>query len=271
MKKISLFLFLVWSLSSCDNDIERKLSTDLQIEGTGIFNVSTVYEESLYFLMLTIEDYRLAHQDSIELPGCPEISINTELNEVVLTFTSNTDCSSQKLKRSGSLKINFTRTNTFESRRILSYENYKVKDLAIQGTRTVLSSRGGLPNSFVETFEQIRITNPRGSSSRISGNITHQLQLINRQLTGFTSSGQLTGINTAGRTLTMQSISPRRYTIECLKEGYHIAPQGVERWSVSRGESNSPVIHTLNFELVDTCQSRVSMSLSDGRVLIFNE
>lgn len=271
MKKISLFLILLWSLSSCDNDIERTLSTDLQIEGTGIFNVSTVYEESLYYLMLTIDDYRLAQQDSTQLPGCPSVSINAELDEVVLTFASNTDCGSQKIERSGSLKINFVRTNTFESRRVMSYENYKVKDLDIQGTRTVLSSRGGIPNSLVETFEQIRITNPRGSSSRISGNITHQLQLINRQLIGFNSSGQLTGINTAGRTLTMQTSSPRRYTLECLKQGHHVATQGTERWSVSRGESSSPVVHTLSFELVDTCQGRVSMNLSDGRVLIFNE
>lgn len=270
MKKFSALLVGLLTIWACDSDVDRTLSTDLQVEATELFNISLAFEESLYFAMLTLEDYRVAKRDSLLLPGCPTLSVDLETSQVKLTFETNPTCDSKKLDRKGTIVIDFSRNTPTESRRILSYDQYSFKNLTLNGDRTFLTTRNGSPNSIQESFESIQLTNARGSSSRISGTFSHQLQLNNRQLLGFTSTGQLTGINTVGRNFVMEQTTPRQYSVSCLQAGHILSQQGVERWTISRGQNSPAVNHNLVFEFVETCVGRVNVALSDGRVLVFS-
>lgn len=270
MKKLSILLVGLITFWACDSDVERRLSTDLQVEGTELFNISLAFEESLYFALLTLEDYRVAQRDSLSLPGCPKLTVDLEASQVQLTFEANPACESRKLDRKGTIVIDFVRNTLTESRKVLSYENYSFKNLTLNGERTFLTARNGSPNSIMENFESVQLTNARGSSSRISGTFSHQLQLSNRQLIGFTSIGQLTGINTVGRNFSMEQTTPRQYSVSCLRAGHILSQQGVERWTISRGQNSPAVNHTMVFEFVETCVGRANLALSDGRVLVFS-
>ena len=79
MKK-SVFFLLLLGLGSCFGDIEKDISTDLQFEGNEIFNISFSLEESLFFPFQTIEYFRVA--ESLEIPGCPDVSIDENLKKV---------------------------------------------------------------------------------------------------------------------------------------------------------------------------------------------
>jgi hypothetical protein len=269
MKNYGIIICLFGLLFSCDTETDRRLSTDLQVEGTEIFNISMAIEESFYYGLLTFDDYRNALRDSIALPGCPTIAVDLDLSQVHLSFESNPACSSQQLVRTGSLYITFVRNTASESLRVMRYADYKIKSLELTGERTFSVTRGGTPNTVQESFERVRIMNSKGSSARISGNFAHQLQLINRQVVGYTSVGQLTGTNIAGRRLTMEQTTPRQYLVDCIQQGAILARQGAERWSVARGQRNT-VQSTLVYETVEGCQSKANVSLPDGRVLVFS-
>ncbi|UJP65018.1 hypothetical protein [Mongoliitalea daihaiensis] len=269
MKKFITLAFVALFCLACDSETERTLSTDLQVEGTEVFNISLAFEESLYFGLLSLDDYRIAERDSISLPGCPILSVDNDSSQVRLTFQANPACDSQKLERNGSILINFSRNTSTESIRTLIYDDYSIKGIHLDGDRSFTVVRNGSPASIQESFTNLRMTNPRGSTTRISGNFSHQLQLSNRQLIGFTSTGQLSGINIAGREFTMQQTSPRQYLTTCLLQGNLLAQQGVERWSISRGQNKNAVQHTLTFSLSSNCETNANLSLSDGRSLSF--
>lgn len=269
MKNYGIILCLLGLLFSCDTETDRRLSTDLRVEATEIFNISMAYEESIYFGLLTLDDYRNALRDRISLPGCPVITIDNDLSKVDLSFGPNTACNSQKLPRTGTLSITFIRNTSTESIRVMRYSDYKIKNFELEGERTFSVTRGGAPNTVQESFERIRIINAKGSSTRISGNFAHQLQLSNRQVIGYTTVGQMNGTNVAGRSLTMTQSTPRQYLVNCIQQGAILATQGTERWTIARGQGNA-VLSTLMYEAVEGCQSKANISLEDGRILVFN-
>ena len=87
------FLYLAILLSSfgCQDDADKVISTDLPAEANQMFEISTAWSESLYFSLLTFEEY--ASMDStFILPGCPIVSVETEGRKVTLEFLASTEC-----------------------------------------------------------------------------------------------------------------------------------------------------------------------------------
>jgi hypothetical protein len=262
-------LILVW-ISSCTGDVDRVITTDLQAEGNEIFRVSLALEESLIFAFKTLEDYRKA--DTLSIPGCPEILVNESERKVTLEFSSQRQCpNSPSLVRSGKINLQFISTNVLESTIRMEYENYKVRGYTIEGKRDFKQIRSLInPNRRTESFEDILIINEKESSTRLKGEFVYNLVFENQQLKEFTSSGSLEGRNITGRPIKMTQTSPKRYEVLCINSGLVVPGQGIETWQIFRNETQS-VSHNVIYEKESECKNKATITLQDGRIMVFRQ
>ncbi|WP_373522343.1 hypothetical protein [Aquiflexum sp.] len=263
-------LYILVFISSCAGDVDKVITTDLQAEGNEIFRVSLALEESLFFAFRTFEDFKKT--DTIPLPGCPEIMVNEVEKKVTLQFSAQSQCTTNhNLSRSGKINIKYITTNVLETVTRLEYEDYKVKGYAIEGTRDFKQIRSLLnPNRRTESFEDILIINETGSSTRLKGEAVHNLVFENQILKEFTSSGSLEGRNITGRPIKMIQTSPKRYNASCLDSGFVMPSQGVENWQIFRNETQS-VSHNVIYEQETDCINKATITLQDGRVMVFRQ
>ena len=268
MKKLIFLFFLASILVSCSNDVERAITTDLQVEGRELFRTSLALEEGLRYAFYSFEEYHQALTDT--LPGCPLIEISEFEQKVKLTFSNDPNCPSQKVRRTGVINLDFFSFNLRDRRVLLRYEDYQVNDFKIQGERVFDSfSNGDNQNSWMESFEDLVILDQFDNSTKITGNYEHQLLKVDNRIQSFTSSGNLSGRNLTGRPLRMTQIAPRQYVINCLDEGFVIARAGEEVWEIFRTSDRS-LAHRLTLSIEDICNTKVAIQLSDGRLLSFS-
>lgn len=270
MNKFWYPLYFLALFSSCTGDIDSVITTDLQAEGNEIFRVSLALEESLFFAFKTMEDFKKI--DTIPLPGCPEIIVNEVEKKVTLDFSDQSSCASNhNLSRSGKINIEYITTNVLESITRLEYEDYKVKGNSIEGTRDFKQIRSLInPNRRTESFEDILIINESGSSTRLRGEVVHNLVFENQALKEFTSSGSLEGRNITGRPIKMTQTNPKRYNASCLDSGFVMPSQGVENWQIFRNETQA-VSHNVVYEKETDCVNKATITLQDGRVMVFRQ
>jgi hypothetical protein len=268
MNKIYLFLLFAVILSSCNGDIDKEISTDLQFEGNEIFDISLSLQESLYFPFQTIDYYRMA--DSLSIPGCPSVTIDELSRKVTLEFTVKKECvNSLYIPRSGKIHLQYITNTVLESTVSIEYENYIVKGMRIEGKREFKRANSLLnPNRRTETFQDLFIINENNSSSRIDGNITHQLVIQNGILSGFSSTGEIEGRNIAGRPIKMSQTIPKNYNISCIQSGFIMPSQGSEEWQIFRNETQATK-HKLVYTLEDQCNAIATVTLEDGRLMVF--
>ncbi|PSL01488.1 hypothetical protein [Cecembia rubra] len=265
------FLLLALSVlvfSSCNTDIEKNISTDLQVEGREIFDISLGLEEAYFFAFQTLDFYRTVLPDS--LPSCPKVTINEAERKVTLTFDKSSNCSTgKKLQRNGKIHLQYINTNALESITRLEYETYEVRKIKLEGRRDFKQIRSLTnPNRRTEDFEDLLVIDEFESSSKISGNYEFQLSFLNGKLAGFESSGNLEGRNITGRPIVMEPIANKRYLTECINQGIVLPIQGSERWKIFRNATSS-TNHSLNYENESGCQIKAKVTLFDGRILIF--
>lgn len=267
MKK-SVFFLLLLGLGSCFGDIEKDISTDLQFEGNEIFNISFSLEESLFFPFQTIEYFRVA--ESLEIPGCPDVSIDENLKKVTLDFSVKKECvNNLYVPRVGKIHLQYISNSILESVVRLDYENYSVRGIKIEGSREFKRANILLnPNRRAESFQNLLIINKNNSSSKIDGDYTHQLVLTNGLLTEFSSSGAIEGRNIAGRPIKMNQTVAKNYKINCINSGLLLPGQGSENWEIFRNETQA-TNHRLVYSLVDPCNSSATITLEDGRLMVF--
>jgi hypothetical protein len=267
MKK-SVFFLLLLVLGSCFGDIEKDISTDLQFEGNEIFNISFSLEESLFFPFQTIEYFRVA--ESLEIPGCPDVSIDENLKKVTLDFSVKKECvNNLYVPRVGKIHLQYISNSILESVVRLDYENYSVRGIKIEGSREFKRANILLnPNRRAESFQNLLIINKNNSSSKIDGDYTHQLVLTNGLLTEFSSSGAIEGRNIAGRPIKMNQTVAKNYKINCINSGLLLPGQGSENWGIFRNETQA-TNHRLVYSLVDPCNSSATITLEDGRLMVF--
>ncbi|ERM84447.1 hypothetical protein P872_25155 [Rhodonellum psychrophilum GCM71 = DSM 17998] len=281
MLKYILFLLLLVSATACSNDIDRNITTDLQVEGKEIFNVSLALEEPLYYAFLTLDQYRTAKNDTLKsndslpkvpiVPGCPLIGIDETLKLVTLTFSKQVDCSSQKLKRVGKITLQFLSPNVLESNVLMVYDQYSIGTTKIEGTRVFKQTRGVFPQSRrTELFEDMLIIDEFGSSTKISGSFGHQLSFQNGTLLEYKTSGNLEGRNLTGRKIKMTQTNPRIYKTNCVKQGIVLASEGLENWEIFRTPTQS-LRHNLEYQQEGACEPKAVIALSDGRTLVFRQ
>lgn len=242
----------------------------MEVEGVEMFRISQAWEESLFFAFQSFEFYQILG-DSL-LPGCPEVSINEVEREVSLTFSSSRECVlGVELPRSGTIKLSYQGQNFIGQILTISYSNYKVKGIEIEGTREFVRVNSGLIlNRRVENFSDLIIIDENGSSSRLSGTFSHRFNLEDGKVMSFTSSGNIMGRNITGRNISMEQSSSRQYQMSCLSIGKPMPVSGEEIWSISRYPDRQ-VNHKMFFEQGQDCQSTARVNLQDGRNLTFSQ
>jgi hypothetical protein len=263
-------VFLIFT-ASCSGDIDRVISTDLLVEGNEIFGISLALEESLFYSFQTLENYRQA--DTLSLPGCPNVMINENEKTVTLEFLSQRECPSRgPLPKKGKIHIKYlTSTNVLESTTRLEYEDYEVRGFKLEGFRDFKQIRSIVnPNRRTETFEDILIINKTGSSTRLKGNFEHNLIFTLGNLAEFTTSGSLEGRNITGRQITMQPNTTKRFETKCIYEGLILPAVGSETWQIFRNETQA-VTHKLDFEKESDCSNKATITLHDGRIMVFRQ
>jgi hypothetical protein len=266
--KNRFFLILLAILTfSCDGEAEKDITTDLQTEGNEIFRVSLALEESQAYAFYSFEEYQ--RLNSSALPGCPDIAIDTQNRIVTLFFSAKADCNSQRVKRSGKIVINFITTPQLQLQTHLVYEDYKFNNNPVSGTRVFQRSGFFITSgNWLESTEDLLIYTPAGSSTKITGSFTHNIQLVNGLISEIVSIGELEGRNITGRRITMSRIVPRKYRNDCLLAGRTLSLQGAENWQIFR-TNQLAVTHNLVFELVQDCTSTAKIVLHDGRSMVF--
>ena len=268
MNKSGFFLLLLLLMSSCFGDIDKEISTDLQFEGNEIFNISFSLEESLYFPFQPIDYFRFAK--SIEIPGCPDVTLDENLKKVTLDFTVKKECiNSLFVSRSGKIHLQYITNTVLESTVSVEYEDYSVQGMKIEGKRDFKRTNSLLnPNRRIESFQDLFIIDENESSSRINGDFTHQLQFLNGMMTGFLSTGEIEGRNIAGRRLKMTQTAAKNYNVTCINGGFLLPTQGTENWQIFRNETQA-TSHRLVYTLENQCNSIATITLDDGRLMVF--
>lgn len=267
--RLLIFLFII--LASCHGDIEKNITTDLQVEGNEIFNISFALDESLTFAFKSFESY--SNADTTDILGCPDIFVDKDQKKVTLEFLGNRQCASEiNLSRAGKIHIQFINQGTTNAV-LMEYENYTVRGNTIKGKREFRQPRVSSSlnsNTRIETFEDFMIINENKSSSRISGEFEHRLITLNSLVTEIISSGSLQGRNITGRPINMNRTKPKRYSITCLDGGFVIPWQGSETWQVVR-HTNQATTHQAIFEREVECLSILNLTLHDGRTIIYRQ
>lgn len=262
-------IFAIFLFNACTNDFDKNISTNFQVEAKEIFKTSLALGESLRYVFYNFEDYQNALNDT--LPGCPTILIDEIEKKVEIQFFSSNNCKSLKITRSGSIILDFNSTNPLDQEITVFYVNYKVMDFEIKGNRRFKKSTTITPsNQWKESFDDLLILDEFQNGTKITGSYDHTLEIFNNTLISFTSSGSIEGRNLTGRPLKMTQTTPRQYQNICIEVGQVIASSGVENWEIFRTPTRS-LVHTLTFLTDSTCDSKASVQLSDGRLIIFEQ
>ncbi|EOZ95805.1 S-adenosyl-L-homocysteine hydrolase [Indibacter alkaliphilus LW1] len=266
-----LLILIPFLFFSCFGDIERDITTDLQVEGREIFNISMALDESLAFAFKSFEAYSKA--DTSEVLGCPNIFIDKEQKKITLEFLGNRQCVNEiNLSRLGKIHISYTSQSTFNAV-TLEYDNYTSRGNTIEGQREFRQSRisNGLnSNTRTETFTELLIIDEHGSSTKINGQFEHSISMLNSVATDITSNGSLEGRNITGRPIRMNRTQPKRYSFNCLNGGFVVPRQGSETWQIFRHTSQA-TSHQAVYESEIDCQSKVTLTLHDGRTIIYRQ
>ncbi|WP_291777689.1 hypothetical protein [Cecembia sp.] len=260
-------LVLLVILFACNPDIDKDITTDLQVEGNEIFRVSFALEESYLFAFQNLDAYRNA--DTLSLPGCPDILINETDRKVTLDFDVERDCPrGNTIERKGKIHLEFLQPGTFERITLISYEDYEVKNFRIEGSREFRQLLNF--NRRTESFSDLLILDQFGSSTRVNGEYEFTLSFTNSTLSEFEVTGSLNGRNITGRPIRMEPNNPKKYQASCILSGQHLPNTGRETWRIFRNTTLATT-HNLNYEADSDCQNKAIVNLSDGRQVIFEQ
>lgn len=265
MKKINFFLFpLIILFIGCQEDADKVIDTDLPSEAAQLFDISTAWSESLYFALLTFEEYQ-ALDSANSLPGCPNLIVENDTRKVFLDFDTENECIQTGTKgRSGKLIIEFSLIGGITPNWIMEYENYSFDGNSLRGIRTF--RKEGL-NDIIENFNPLTFKTEKELTTIFSGNLKHSKGLSNS--IGIISGGNISGINAAGREFSIEIPNDRLMLSVCFQNNELIPVAGSETWSIARG-LNKKVTHQLKYELIDSCNVAANVLLSDGRQLLLN-
>lgn len=268
MKKLIFGLIVLLPiLMSCEEDVDKILQTDLSTEAAELFSISKDWNESLYFAMISWEEYQ--QLDTIGLSSCPDIILDKITQEVTLNFLSSSDCIQTGIYgRSGKLIIKYDTTllNPNQSW-TMTYDNYTFGSNSIEGIRTFSSDN---PLQVAEEFIGLIEKTEKELSTEFSGKFIHTKSFFSDTLVSFTSLGRIKGINAVGRDFEITTDSPVIHNISCYQQNEILPTTGKGNWFVSRG-GTSEVSYTVTYEsLLEDCKVAVNANLPDGKKLRLN-
>lgn len=268
MKKLNFGLIILLPiLMSCEEDVDKIIQTDLSTEAAELFSISKDWNESLYFAMVSWEEYQ--QLDTVGLPSCPDIIMDENTKEVTLNFHSNTSClQTGTYDRSGKLVIKFDTTLISPNQRwTMEYKNYSFGSNSLEGIRTFSSDNS---HQVSEEFKGLIEKTEQALSTEFSGEFIHTNTFVSDTLASFTSLGRIKGINAVGRDFEITIDSPVRHNISCYQQNEILPITGKGNWFVSRGGS-SEISYTVTYEpLLEDCKIAVNANLPDGKKLRLN-
>lgn len=267
MKRIHfLFIILFMATIGCQEDADKVIGTDLPTEASQMFDLSTAWSESLYFGLLTFEEYQAMDSTSI-LPGCPNLIVEIDTRKVFLDFDSENEClQTGTYTRSGKLILEFPLASGPTSTWFLEYDNYSFDGNSLSGIRTF---RKDSNEDIIETFDPLTFRTEKELTSVFTGNLKHTKDSSKSDSIGVISGGSITGRNAAGRDFSIEIPFNRLMLTYCFQKNELIPVAGSETWNISRS-SNKNVIHQLKYELIDSCNVAANVLLPDGRQLLLN-
>lgn len=269
-------------LMSCEEDEDKVIQTDLSTEADQLFSISKDWNESLYFAMISWEEYQ--KMDTLSLPNCPDILLDEYAKEVTLDFISSSLClQSGDYERSGKLIIKFdTTVQSPTNKWTMKYEDYRFGSNTLEGIRNFSSDDSLL---ISEEFTDLVEITENELSTEFSGKFLHTKSYVSDSLTtdslttdslnfrllkSFTSIGSVQGVNAAGRDFEIIIDAPVSHSISCYQQNEIVSYTGKENWIVSRS-GNSEVFYSVTYEqLVDSCKVAVNAILPDGKKLLLN-
>jgi hypothetical protein len=266
-KMIFGLIVLLPILMSCEEDEDKVIQTDLSVEAGQLFNISKVWNESLYFAMISWDEYQ--HMDTLSLPSCPEISIDEINQEVTLNFLSSTTCAQTgEYGRSGKIILKFEATVASPIKKwTMEYDDYFFETNSIKGIRTFSSNNSLLVS---EHFTKIIQKTNKELNTEFSGKFIHTKSFTGDSLSSFTSLGGLQGKNAVGRDFEIFIDIPLLHNIFCYQQNEILPNTGKENWFVSRS-GISEVAYSLTYEpQLEGCKVFANAILPDGRKLLLN-
>lgn len=267
MKRFHFFYILILVLSSsCQEDADKVIGTDLPQEALQLFETSKAWSESLYFGLLSFEEYQ-AMDSTSTLPGCPSLLIEDDTKKVILDFNSENECDqSGTLTRSGKLILEFSISSTPTANWAMSYDNYSFEGDTIRGIRNFSSENG---NEITEFFNPLTIKTQKDLTTKLTGNLKHTKAPLISNSIGIMSGGTMEGMNPVGREISIDIPFDRLMLTTCFQKNELIPVAGTETWTIGRGVGKQ-VTHQLTYELIDSCQVAANVLLPDGRQLLLN-
>lgn len=254
------------------DDEETRLQTDLAVEGREMFETSFALSENLYLLIQPLEFYSRHVGDTLALPGCPAITVDTDQRSVNLNFNAATQCPNSPLNRSGVISLFYSNSQINNDELVLvEYTGYTVRKSTIEGNRLITKRAGTIESSLIkDTMASLMVYDEFGSSTRVNADFDHQVVILQDTLTQISTTGTGGGRNLAGRAFSMEITSPKIYQIRCFSEGVFLANRGVERWTIERTVSPA-VSHSVDFGEGNECDTNASVRLSNGEVIAFSQ
>lgn len=262
MRKLLLSLPFIFLIFGCTEDVGPEITTDPIKEGNQLFILSKIWGENSFFGLLSLMEYQSITSE--KLPGCPKIIINTEQRKVTLDFDQTSACEQIGVsKRKGKIHLEYSSTSSSLPTWTMNFEDYKVDDIQLSGTK--IYTRKDF-RTIQESAENLKVRTATGLSHQFESQVNHTLTVFNLRLIGFSSVGQLAGINPAGRSFTWDITTPRAYLVSCIQNNQILPISGLESFQIQRGKSSS-FTYKMSYSATGDCNSQVQLILPDGQTI----
>lgn len=265
MKNYLILILVSLLFLSCAEDVNKDINTDLTQEAAQFFQFSEALGESAYLGNISFADY--SRITPAELPGCPSIDFRPNSRIIELSYGTSSECDQQNISpRTGKIILDFTLSNTTTMTWSLTYENYSVKGIQLEGLRQF---NGLSLNENQESFENLIVELNKNLSFSINGTFSYSTARSSLKPFALSTRGRIEGRNPAGRNFSLVITEAKEQLFQCYREGWSLPQSGKESWIVSRGNS-SDLEYKVSFQGMEDCNSVVVSTMPDGRTLQLN-
>lgn len=258
-----IWILTLWMMG-CGEEDDQNLRTDLPTEAQQIFSVSKIQNEHLFLALTSWEEFTSI--DPSSLPGCPTLVLEQESKRVTLNYSNSEACEVSQV-RSGSIVLDLALQESDSQEWFMEFADYSYEGDTLKGIKVFKK----ISNQVIsQSFENLKVTSTQNASFVLQGELTHtKPPIIGPSVSLLSTTGQITGKNPIGRSVSMNVTEPILSVRSCQLSQKDLPTSGTETWEIERGNRNS-VSHWLSYESTGICETVAKMQLSDGRVLILN-
>ncbi|WP_339922585.1 hypothetical protein [uncultured Cyclobacterium sp.] len=266
MKQYIPLVFLI-CLFSCNLDTNKDLQIDQSFEGEEAYWVSKTLDEHFYLAFYNASVFsNAAFTDS--LPGCPKVTVGGDNLTVTLDYDS-PKCEAASTDRKGKLMLQYSSSSSnVEDSIKISYDNYQYDNSKFEGHRLFYVAQKISSSILLEEFsDSLLLIDENESSTRLVMDLEHQAKIQSQILTEISSTGTMTGRNWGGNQLEAVISKPKIINTQCLSLLKFRPVSGEESWTIQR-TGESPVTHLLTYSNAEGCDTKTTIKLSEGVIMI---